>query len=382
MSEGFAYIDILFFAMVAAFIALRLRSVLGRRTGQERRRSGGFGPARAPTAPRTTWWLCRTGQAHPPRSKRRRRPADNGVEAGLAQIRLADQRFDPQKFLGGARAAFEMIVEAFAQGDNAALRPLLADDVYDGFERRDPRAPDGRHKHETPLTAVPTAEVVEREMRGGDARITVRFVTEQVNVTRDADGRVIDGIRRPRRKSPICGRSRATPAPATRTGPWSRPARPVDAPRPVWPGAAWPSPARRCWPVREPEPPQAPAGAADSSCAPSRSPSCPAGPRTPARGARRAPPLVRPAGRRAASTALAPSPLAPPATGAGVRRWPRPCRHVLGRQARAFVEDSLRALSPPTAAEPEGLFTGYYEPELAARRRAAAATRCRSIAGR
>ena len=68
MSEGFAYIDILFFAMVAAFIALRLRSVLGRRTGQERRRTGGFRARARATAPRDNV------VALPDRSARRPRP--------------------------------------------------------------------------------------------------------------------------------------------------------------------------------------------------------------------------------------------------------------------------------------------------------------------
>ena len=98
MSEGFAYIDILFFAMVAAFIALRLRSVLGRRTGQERRRTGGFGPARAQQRRgATTWSRCRTARARRPRADAGIADlADGSVKAGLTQIRLADPRFDLQ----------------------------------------------------------------------------------------------------------------------------------------------------------------------------------------------------------------------------------------------------------------------------------------------
>ncbi len=95
MSEGFAYIDILFFAMVAAFIALRLRSVLGRRTGHERRRSGGLGSARSNGATDNVVALPDRIGSHP------RRPmlaspisADDSLKAGLTQIRLADQRFD------------------------------------------------------------------------------------------------------------------------------------------------------------------------------------------------------------------------------------------------------------------------------------------------
>ena len=193
MSEGFAYIDILFFAMVAAFIALRLRSLLGRRTGHERRRSGGFGPARANGAADNVVALPDRSSSAPEVEAAVAAPADDGVKAGLAQIRLVDHRFDLQKFLGGARAAFEMIVEAYAEGNKTALRPLLADGVYNGFERAIDQRQTAGHKLDTQLTAVPTTEVVSAEMRGRDARITVRFKSEQINLLRDAQGKVLEG---------------------------------------------------------------------------------------------------------------------------------------------------------------------------------------------
>jgi predicted lipid-binding transport protein (Tim44 family) len=192
MSEGFAYIDILFFAMVAAFIALRLRSVLGRRTGHERRRSGGFGPARPNGAADNVVSLPdrSTSQAEAEASLDL---PDAGGKSGLTQIRLADRRFDPQQFLGGARAAFEMIIEAYASGDKNTLRPLLADDVYAGFERAIDQREAAGQSFETQLTAVPAAEVVGAEMRGTVARITVRFKSEQINLLRDAEGKIIEG---------------------------------------------------------------------------------------------------------------------------------------------------------------------------------------------
>ena len=193
MSEGFAYIDILFFAMVAAFIALRLRSVLGRRTGHERRRSGGFGPARPNGAGDNVVALPErsTGQAEGEAVIAGL--SDKGVKSGLTQIRLADQKFDPQKFLDGARAAFEMIVEAYAAGDKTTLRPLLADDVYAGFERAIEQRQSAGQSFETQLTAVPAVEVVGAEMRGRMARVTVRFKSEQINLLRDAQGKIIEG---------------------------------------------------------------------------------------------------------------------------------------------------------------------------------------------
>ena len=193
MSEGFAYIDILFFAMVAAFIALRLRSVLGRRTGHERRRSGGFGPVRPNGAADNVVTLPERSTSQAEVDAELAGPADKGVKAGLAQIRLADQRFDLQKFLGGARAAFEMIVESYAAGEKATLRPLLDDDVYARFERAIDQRQTAGHSLQTQLTAVPTTEVIAAEMRGRDARITVRFKSEQINLLRDAEGKVLDG---------------------------------------------------------------------------------------------------------------------------------------------------------------------------------------------
>jgi predicted lipid-binding transport protein (Tim44 family) len=195
MSEGFAYIDILFFAMVAAFIALRLRSVLGRRTGHERRRSGAFGPAR-PSSNGAADNVVALPDRSGPQAESEAGIADlkdGSVKAGLTQIRLADARFDLKGFLRGAHSAFEMIVEAYAAGDKDALRPLLADDVYNGFAGAiDQRCARGQSL-ETQLIAIRGADVVEAGMQGSNARIAVRFTSEQVNVVRDGAGNVLEG---------------------------------------------------------------------------------------------------------------------------------------------------------------------------------------------
>lgn len=200
MSEGFAYIDILFFAMVAAFIALRLRSVLGRRTGQERRRTGSFpGPSR-PNGAAEGKGASDNVVALPDRSAAVSEAdaaiadlAEGEVKTGLTQIRLADPRFDLNQFLAGARAAFEMIVQAYAAGDKDALRPLLADDVFAGFAGAiDQRSVDG-HTLDTQLMAIEKAEVVDAAMQGNMARVSIRFASEQINVVRDADGKEIEG---------------------------------------------------------------------------------------------------------------------------------------------------------------------------------------------
>jgi len=121
--------DIILFALVAVFLVLRLRSVLGRRTGNGRRREPLIRQAE-PSGDKVVAFGQRGQTAPPPPASA---PPADSVAAGLAQIRGADPNFDPSAFLQGARAAFEMIVGAFAAGEKAQLRPLLADEVYTPF---------------------------------------------------------------------------------------------------------------------------------------------------------------------------------------------------------------------------------------------------------
>ena len=196
MDGGFAFFDIVFFAMVAAFLILRLRSVLGRRTGNEN-------PER---------WTTRTPKPSANRAElpdnvarlpERGRPAEaqppldvepgSPMEAGLTQIRVADPEFDPRVFLDGAKQAFDMIVQAYALGDTATLRPLLSDEVYENFAAALRTRQQARHTHETSLVGIKSADIVEARMDGRTALVTVKFVSEQINATRDADGNVIEG---------------------------------------------------------------------------------------------------------------------------------------------------------------------------------------------
>jgi predicted lipid-binding transport protein (Tim44 family) len=196
MSDGFAYLDILFFAMVAAFIALRLRGVLGRRTGQERRRPSPIGES---SAAQRADKAGAVPEGPPPTLDAQRQAGiadvtDPAIKKGLTEIRLADPTFDLKSFLGGAQAAFAMVVEAFAKGDKDALRPLLAPAVYTGFAAAiDQRSAAGQSK-ETDLVAIRAADIAAASLDGRRARVTVRFKSEQVNLLKDDKGRVIEGV--------------------------------------------------------------------------------------------------------------------------------------------------------------------------------------------
>ncbi len=185
MNDGFHFLDIIFFAMVAAFLVLRLRSVLGKRTGTEPPPEKWRAPENDAGAAVIDLAARRRSASEP--------PAESPVGLGLAAIRAADRGFDLDGFLGGARAAFEMIVAAFAAGDKAVLQPLLAPEVFRHFaEAIDTRAHNGETLA-TDLVGIRSVEPVEARMEGSFASLTLRIVSEQVNALRDHEGHVVEG---------------------------------------------------------------------------------------------------------------------------------------------------------------------------------------------
>ena len=181
--------DIVLFAMVALFLILRLRSVLGRRTGNEQRRD--------PFVPRTSTASDKIVTLPPrpvaaPMPPAQPTPADS-VAAGLARIRSADPGYDPEQFLQGARVAFEMIVSAFAEGDKAQLRPLLSDEVFGRFAAAIDERDGAKETLETRILRQKAAEIVGAALDGRTAQVTVELVSDQINVLRAHDGSIVDG---------------------------------------------------------------------------------------------------------------------------------------------------------------------------------------------
>lgn len=202
MGDGFQYLDILFFAAIAAFLVLRLRNVLGKRTGHQ---SNDFDPFRGRAARERQAGEEKAGEEKVVRLPDGRRPAEEAEEPvavpdadrptakGLAAVKAADPAFDEQQFVQGAQAAFEMIVMSFAEGDAKALRPLLADEVYKDFSGAIEERRQRGETLDTTLVGIDRAELVDAEVQGRTAFVTVRFVSQQVNVTRDAEDRIVDG---------------------------------------------------------------------------------------------------------------------------------------------------------------------------------------------
>ena len=126
------------------------------------------------------------------------RPSDDGVPAdvvaeGVSRIRRADPSFDPSHFIEGARAAFEMIVAAFAKGDKAGLRPLLSDEVFQQFAAAIDERVAAKETLETRIDKLDAVDIAEAQLAGRTAQLTLKLVSHQINVTRAMDGSIVDG---------------------------------------------------------------------------------------------------------------------------------------------------------------------------------------------
>jgi len=180
-----SFIEIVIFAAIAVVIGLRLYQVLGRRTGYKEQR------------PQPTNGAGDNVVALPDRSAARAEEAEAGrspsLAAGLTQVKLADPTFEREPFLAGARAAFEMIVTAFANGDLSGVKALLSPAVSASFDKALAERGAGGQHVETTLVAVDDATIVEAAAERRVARVTVRFISEQVNLVRDAAGQVVGG---------------------------------------------------------------------------------------------------------------------------------------------------------------------------------------------
>lgn len=115
------------------------------------------------------------------------------VNQGLQQIRDYDSEFDERSFLQGARAAFEMIVKAYARGDLETLKNLLAPGLYDHFAEDAKARAQKDYTMETIIHKINAANILAARMIGFDSEITVEFITEQTSTIRDSRGEVVAG---------------------------------------------------------------------------------------------------------------------------------------------------------------------------------------------
>ena len=195
------FLDIIFFALVAAFVIFRLSRTLGSRpdnTQVDPNRQDSQDPN-----DNVVSMLNRDGPDQEGDDSDNSENADRAqpeltddaalAAAGIAEIRLADPAFDASQFLTGAKFAFESVVTAFAAGDRETLGKLLTRDVLENFSGAIDEREERGETLETTVVGVPSADVVDARMTGRTAEVTVKFVTELMNVIRDATGALPPG---------------------------------------------------------------------------------------------------------------------------------------------------------------------------------------------
>ncbi|HMO75359.1 MAG TPA: Tim44/TimA family putative adaptor protein [Sphingopyxis sp.] len=186
-------ISIVLLAMIAAFLGLRLYSVLGKRTGHEQEPVLPRRDERSAPAP------VRLDDPDAPPAPQGAGPDGAGLvyepaaEAGLRQLLAADRSFDAGRFMEGAEAAYRMILEAYWAGDRDTLRDLCDQDSYQAFveaiEAREARG----ERLDNRLVGIESAKIAAIDVAGGEARVTIRYRADISAVTRDADGTMIAG---------------------------------------------------------------------------------------------------------------------------------------------------------------------------------------------
>ena len=194
------------FLALAVFIFFRLRSVLGQRTGRERPPYDPYSARDAVRSPASDKIVTLPQRPAEPAVSRPAEPAQppadrwkdvaesgSSVAAGLDAIAAADPSFDAKHFITGARAAYEMIVTAFAEGDRRQLRSLLSREVYDGFDAAIGERESRGETAESRFVSIDGSTITAAEQRARTAQITVRFVSKLISVTRGRTGDVIDG---------------------------------------------------------------------------------------------------------------------------------------------------------------------------------------------
>lgn len=208
-------LDIILFGMIAVFVGLRLYAVLGRRNGGERppgpdpfapappdvlgvdaRADGNVTPfPTRPAAPQPVLAPPAPGAAQGPLvpGMPSAAPVPPKVLEGVRAARRIDPGFDPDAFIAGAGHAYEMIVAAFAVGDRATLKGLLDPAVYQSFLAAIDARENAHQTQESRFVTIKGAEILDIVLRGTTAEVTVRFASDMINVTRDAEGAVVAG---------------------------------------------------------------------------------------------------------------------------------------------------------------------------------------------
>ena len=172
MSEAFQYIDILILAIIAGIVLLRLRSVLGRRTGHEK-------------TDKTSY------NYETPQTSQEEKVIP--IEPKTSTSKREDGWFDNDDFLRGAANAYETIVTNFENGNKDALKSLLSDDVLNSFSSVIDERNSKNETVEFNFIGIEKSEIVHKDLKKNPMEVTVRFISEMITCIKNSKDEVISG---------------------------------------------------------------------------------------------------------------------------------------------------------------------------------------------
>lgn len=192
------------FLVIAVVIFLRLRSVLGRRTGHEKPRYDPYSAQQANGGAQDKVVPLPRSEQHDVHREAQSTgdledligeyaPKGSPLAQKLAAIMQADRNFSPRDFLEGAGTAYEMVVTAFAAGNTKILKQLLSREVYDSFVAAINERENVGETVDFKFVGIDKSELIDADLTNGVAQITVKFVSEFITATRDKAGQIIDG---------------------------------------------------------------------------------------------------------------------------------------------------------------------------------------------
>ena len=188
--QGSQLFDILMIA-VAAVLLFRLYTVLGRRTGNERTREDYRLSGPQPT-PRPTEKVA-VADLGSVKADQPREASGDPVAQALLDVKLVDRTFETDKFVSGARGAYELILTAFSTGDRTVLKPLLSDEVFAVFDAAIRKREQGGEKVSFTFVGFKEVKIVHAAVKSRNGEITVSFGAQFISATSDASGKVVDG---------------------------------------------------------------------------------------------------------------------------------------------------------------------------------------------
>ena len=196
----------LLFLVLAVVIFLRLKSVLGRRTGNERHPYDPYSSQNEAQSSGADNVVPMPGQEgrhgasaddeesrDPEERVKGFAPADSPLSKGLTDIARSDSGFDPKHFINGAKQAYELILTAFSEGNKKTLKPLLNKDVFEGFSSAIQAREENGEIVDSSFVGIDKADLMEAEIKNKTARITIKFVSQLITAIRNRSGEVIDG---------------------------------------------------------------------------------------------------------------------------------------------------------------------------------------------